>query len=287
MRASLALPFALAAAAFSLAIPTEASAGLDACGSINLSANANCKVAVQGGCTAQCTPVNVQVACDGKLYASCQGQCKASVDASCTTSCQGTCTASCNANPGSFDCSASCAGRCDADCSAQCQANANQADCTAACKANCGGECSAQCNGTPPSATCDAKCNASCSGSCTAKVTASCQIDCQVKGEVQCRADVEGGCKAQCTKPDGAIFCDGQYVDVGNNFKNCLDALNGFLNVKVDGSASCANNSCQAQGKVSCFSVAPGEPALGGWGLGLGFAALGAALARRRLRRRA
>jgi hypothetical protein len=286
MRASLAVPFALAAVALSVAFTTEARAGIDACGKIDVSANANCKVVASGGCTAQCTPINVQAACDGKLYASCQGGCTAMVDASCTTSCLGTCNGTCSGSPGSFDCSASCKGRCEGDCSAQCQGNANQADCTAACKGNCGGECNAQCNGTPPSATCEAKCSASCSGSCTAKVTGKCQIDCQMKGEAQCRVDVQGGCQAQCTKPDGAIFCDGQYVDVGNNFKNCLDALNAILNIKVSGSASCTGNNCQAQGKVSCFSVAPGEPAMSGWGIGIGLGALGAALARRRLRNR-
>lgn len=257
---------------------------LDACGNIDVSANASCKVMTQGGCTAQCTPVNVDIACNGKLEVSCQGGCTAMVDASCTTQCSGTCSGQCNADPGKFDCGAQCKTQCSGDCDARCASNGNVTQCKASCNANCSSECDAQCSGTPPSATCQAKCQGCCSGTCTAKVTADCQISCQAKGMVQCEADVSGGCKAQCTKPEGAIFCDGHYVDVGNNFQKCMDALNAVLNVKVDASASCSGNTCTGKAGISCGSVAPGEPAIGGTGLLVGLGAAAAAFARRRRR---
>jgi len=96
-----------------------------------------------------------------------------------------------------------------------------------------------------------------------------------------CEASVSGGCKAQCSKPEGAIFCDGKYVDVGNNFQKCMDQLNAFLNVKVQG--SCMGNTCQ--GSVSCGSISPGEPAVGGTGMILGMGAIAIAFARRRRRK--
>lgn len=102
----------------------------------------------------------------------------------------------------------------------------------------------------------------------------------------KCEADVTGGCKAQCTKPDGAIFCDGHYVDVGNNFQNCLNALNAVLNVKVEASGSCSGNNCMGQASASCGSISPGEPALGGTGILVGLGAVGIALARRRSKKK-
>src|SRR5438045_2067395 len=89
---------------------------LDACGNIDISANANCKVLTSGGCTAQCTPINVDVACDAKLEVSCNGGCSVSADVMCTTNCSGTCMTQCNVNPGQFDCSAQCNAQCSADC---------------------------------------------------------------------------------------------------------------------------------------------------------------------------
>lgn len=109
---------------------------------------------------------------------------------------------------------------------------------------------------------------------------------CQATGMAKCQADVTGGCKAQCSKPEGAIFCDGNYVDVGNNFQDCINALNAFLNVKVDASASCMGNSCMGSASASCGSISPGEPALGGTGILVGLGAVAVGLARRRSKRK-
>lgn len=275
-----------AAGLAALTLTTEARAAtLADCGNIDVSANANCKVLAMGGCTAQCTPVNVSAACDAKLQVSCSGQCNVSADVMCTTSCNGSCMTQCNADPPKFDCEAQCNGQCATDCMGQCSASADMAQCSASCKANCSATCSGQCKGSPPSASCMAKCQGCCGGSCTAKVNAKCQIDCSAMGHAQCQVDVTGGCKAQCSKPEGAIFCDGKYVDVGGNLNKCMQALNAVLNVKVDASGSCANGSCMGQASASCGSIAPGEPAIGGTGVIVGAAVTALALARRRRRR--
>jgi MYXO-CTERM domain-containing protein len=272
--------------------PRVAHAGLDACGNIDVKANAQCQVVASGGCTAQCEPLKVQAACSAKLQAQCNGQCTATADVSCTGSCTADCSGKCTANPGSFDCQGSCTGSCDADCDAQCSGSASggsaSGSCKANCQANCSAKCDAQCTGTPPSATCDAKCQASCNGSCQAKASAQCQIDCQGKLEADCEATVTGGCKAQCQDPKGALFCDGQYVDTGNNLQNCVDALNAILNVKVSGSASadCNGGTCnaQAEGTASaCSTSGPGTNANTPLGV-LALGALGVVVAR--LRRR-
>ena len=285
-------PFALAAVAATLcfAAPRLAHAGLEACNNIEVKASAQCKVETQGGCTAQCTPLKFEAACAAKLETQCDGECNLTASADCTTSCKGTCEGTCQTNPGSLDCSANCKGTCEGNCSGKCSAAANKGECEASCKATCSGSCDAKCEGTPPSATCQAKCEASCSGSCEAKANLDCQINCQSKGYASCKSTLEGGCKTQCTQPKGALFCDGQYVDTGNNLENCIAALNAYLNVKVDasGSAACAGNTCEAEGKASasCASV-PSESGHGMTGLWLlsALALVGGVAARRRASR--
>ena len=269
-----------------LLTPRLAHAGLEACNNINVSASAKCEVVTSGGCTAQCTPVRFEAACAAKLTASCDGECTAQVDVSCKGSCEGSCKGQCDASPGSFDCQANCDATCGADCTAECSGNASgtsaSGSCKAKCEANCGAKCSAQCSGTPPSATCEGKCQASCDGSCKGKATARCQIDCQAKLEGGCKAELEGGCKAKCEQPEGALFCDGQYVDTGNNLQQCIDALKATYNIEVSGSASgqCSGNQCagEAQGGVSCTSSPRTPPLLPGLAV---FAMIGAAIARK------
>lgn len=283
---SMAVPLALFA-------PAVARAGIEACGNIDVKASAKCEVVAEGGCTARCEPLQVQAACSAKMTAQCDGQCTAQVDALCSGSCNTDCNAKCNANPGSFECQGSCTGTCEADCDAQCSGQASggtaSGSCQSSCKANCSAKCDAKCEGTPPSATCSGKCEASCSGSCQAKATASCQIECQGDLRASCEAQVTGGCKAQCSDPKGALFCDGQYVDSGNNLENCVKALNAILDIKVSGSASadCNGGSCnaEAEGSVSaCSTTAPGRTTgLGAGALVLG--AIGATILRNRRRK--
>lgn len=240
--------------------PRLARAGLEACNNIHVSASAECKLETSGGCTAMCEPTRFEAACAGKLTSQCDGECSASADVDCTGSCEATCQGQCEANPGSFDCRGSCTASCGADCDAQCSGSAGgsgaQGSCKATCEANCGAKCDAQCTGTPPSATCEGKCRASCEGSCRGKASARCQIDCQAKLEGSCKAELEGGCKARCEQPEGALFCDGQYVDTGNRLQECIDALRATYDIQVQGSASaqCSGNQCtgEAEGSVSC-----------------------------------
>lgn len=246
-----------------LAAPATARAGIEACGDIHVEASAECEVMVEGGCEAQCEPFRMEAACAAELYAECQGQCEASASAECTGSCEADCQAQCEVDPGTFDCRASCEGDCQASCDGRC--SSDDSECRASCEAACSGECDARCEVEPPEASCDARCEASCEGSCQAQASLDCQIDCQAEGYVDCEARLQGGCEAECREPEGALFCDGQYVDHGGNLQECIDALEN-LNITVEGSASgrCANGRCEgeASGSVGCV-VAPsrGNPA--------------------------
>ncbi|HVU05749.1 MAG TPA: hypothetical protein VHE30_28565 [Polyangiaceae bacterium] len=260
----LALCGALAAASFTV----PAHAGFADCGNINVSAEAKCKAEVSGGCTAQCTPVHFQLACAGQLEATCATTCSELPSVSCTGSCEADCDTQCNVNPGSFDCEGSCTGKCEGTCAAKCSGSASagggsadaQAKCEASCKATCGGECHASCTGTPPTADCSGKCKASCSGSCKADLNMDCQTNCQADGYAKCETDLEGGCTAQCSQPEGAVFCDGQYVDEGGHAQKCIDALDAWLKEHVDVSASGqASSGCGDIDGGGCHAEASGE----------------------------
>ncbi|HRI07794.1 MAG TPA: MYXO-CTERM sorting domain-containing protein [Nannocystaceae bacterium] len=275
------LPLALALAA--LAPPSSARAGVDACGDIHVEASAMCEVLVGDACVAKCEPVNFTAACAAKLEADCSGMCTATAMASCTGTCEADCQAACMVDPGSYECEGSCDARCVGSCDAECSASADKAQCRASCEATCDARCSGSCQGTPPEATCDAKCSASCEGHCEAEANMKCQVDCQANGYANCTSNLQGGCEVRCQKPEGALFCDGQYVDHDGNLQECIDALNAFLDAHVDasGSASCSGNSCQAEGEVTCNCDVDASPT-GGLLATLGLGILGVFARRRR-----
>jgi hypothetical protein len=261
---------------------------LSSCGNIDVSASAMCELDTSGGCTARCTPVNVDVSCAAQFEAMCSGQCNVTADVNCNTTCTGTCTANCTANPGSFDCQGSCEADCEGHCSGSCSSSGNQSQCEGTCKADCGGHCNAQCTGTPPSADCTAKCQASCNGSCTAQANLNCDVMCQSSLYASCETMVTGGCQAQCSQPKGALFCDGHYVDVGGNLDQCVNDLKNLLHIEVQGSASCTGNACQAQGSASAHcAFSPSDSPSNGLPLAMGgLAFVGVGVARRRKARR-
>jgi MYXO-CTERM domain-containing protein len=278
------------AVSMSFTAPAQART-IDACGNIEFRAEAKCEMVVSGGCTAQCTPVNFQAQCSADLYLGCEGQCTANLSASCSASCQADCSAQCKVDPGSLECSAYCRADCEANCDGACSGSADGARCRASCKATCGGECDAGCTGTAPSATCDAKCKASCKGSCEAEANVDCQVDCQAKGFLECEAQLTGGCQTQCTKPEGALFCDGQYVDAREQLDQCVNQLKSLLNIEVEGyaygDAQCRGGECTAEGEagVSC-SASGGEGSDTGTVFGIfgAVAAFGLAVGRKRRR---
>ena len=251
---------ALASPVLLVASTASATPSLASCGNINVTASASCTVVTSGGCKAQCVPINFTAACDGK--------CTGAIDAGCSGTCKGSCSAECTANPGTFDCEGTCTSDCSGDCTASCSSKSNAADCEAYCKGDCSTSCKGKCSGTPPSATCDARCEAKCSGECYVKSNLDCSLSCS--------ADLTGGCTVQCDEPKGALFCDGQYVDTGNNLDDCVSYLQSTLNIKVSGYASCSGDSCKAGGTISCAvaDVTQSPPwsagAVGGAVVGLG-----------------
>jgi len=240
-----------------------AQAGIGACGNIHVEAEAECEVLVEGGCLAQCEPVSFQAQCAADLYVGCEGECNANFEASCVTSCQADCQAECDVDPARFDCRASCLADASASCSGRCDSD----ECRSSCEANAEAECSGHCDYDPAQVDCSGHCDASCQGSCRAEANVDCQVDCQSRGFVDCQAELQGGCEVECQRPEGALFCDSQYVDHGGHLEECIDSLRAELNIEVDGYAegSCSSGSCQGEagGSISCAVAPEGRGALG------------------------
>ncbi len=272
------------ACALALLTPSTAHAGLDACGNIDVSAEAHCELVTGGGCVAMCEPVMLEAACAGQLYAQCEGQCNAEISADCRVGCEADCSGQCEVDPGSFDCRASCEADCEGECSGRC--STGDSECAASCRGTCAASCDAHCEGTPPSATCEGKCEASCEGRCEAEANLDCQIECQAGGFVDCEAELKGGCEVACSKPEGALFCDGSYVDYGNNLEECVAALEAAYDIDVEGYAEgmCSNGVCtgEAGGTVSCAVEPDGHARTAGWLAFSGLLLFGAVRRRRR-----
>ena len=245
----------LAAAGVWLA-PQKAEAGIGACGDIHVEAQAECTVVPPGAkCEAMCEPVAVRAACAARLAVDCRGGCDELPSVECKGSCQADCSASCKVDPGKFDCKAACEADCSGSCEGECEANADQASCEASCEGSCSASCDSHCDVELPEADCDASCEASCEGSCEADANLDCQIDCQSEAQADCEVEVQGGCEVECESQEGALFCDGQYVDHGGKLDECVAALRAALDIKVAGSASgsssCTDDQgCMAEGRA-------------------------------------
>jgi hypothetical protein len=250
---------AAALATFLAAAPSQA--GIDACGDIDVRADATCTANVTpADCELHCTPASFEASCAGKLEAQCEPMCNKLPQVSCTGSCQSDCETECNVKPASFDCEGNCTANCDADCDGKCKSSDNSTDCEAQCKATCSGECHGSCTGMPATADCKGKCEASCQGSCKVDTNFDCQTKCQGQGFVDCKTNIQPAvCKGQCQEPKGALFCDGQFVDNGGNADKCLAALKAYFeaHVMASGTSNCTGNTCEANGQVSCHCSTP------------------------------
>jgi hypothetical protein len=170
----------------------------------------------------------------------------------------------CEVDPGSFECQGSCFADCTANAEGSCSASNNQGECRASVEATCDAQCQVSCESTPTTVDCAGECMASCEGSCSASGTAylDCQVDCQAQGHAECKADLQGGCEVDCDTEQGALFCDGNYVDHGGNLEECVAALRAIFNIEVTGYAEgrCEGNTCSGEAGFSCTVAGDRKP---------------------------
>jgi hypothetical protein len=264
---SLSFVSALSAAVVVFAASSPARAAredLGPCGTFDFSDGLNCKLEVSGGCTGKCAPLQVTAACQGGCTAS-------STQSNCTNNCGTQCIKECN--PKMLDCFVGCHAECDGPVEAQCKAKGGVQDCKVQAQAQCDMHCKDSCK-IPPS-NCDEHCNTCCTGACDTQLN----FDCDLK----CTVDVQAKCDVACKKPEGAVFCNGQYVNA-TDVKACVTYL-ATRNIKVDtsasGSVTCTGTDCAGVGDIKGCSTGSAN----GYGVGL-LAVVGMTLARRLSRRR-
>ncbi|MBK6846283.1 MAG: hypothetical protein IPG96_01595 [Proteobacteria bacterium] len=258
-------------------LPGRASAqsGLEACGNISLGLQADCAVQPPGlDCETKCTPVTVRQTCADRLQTVCAPQCTEQVIETEVQVCRQNCITECQVNPASFQCQASCDTRCGGGCATRCAASADRTRCESSCRATCSASCGGECRVVLPSATCENKCQPSCHAEVQAEVRLQCQIACQEQKFEVCESELVGGCQTDCRSREGALFCDGQFVDAGDNLKQCIDALQN-LDITVEGDVSFSTSG-------GCGLAASKTPAP--W-TALGLLGLLALVRRRRVRR--
>ncbi len=209
----------------------------ESCGNFDFSSGISCKIEVEGGCQAQCTPL--------KFEAACTGGCSVEADTQCVDSCGTQCVLTCD--PSLLDCFAGCHSECDAPTQELCESNGTRDDCADVAIAECDIHCNESCE-VPPS-DCQEHCNRCCTGSCTTQVNFDCNLS--------CFAELEGGCDVQCAKPNGALFCNGQYVNA-SDIEECILYLSqqGIdVDVSARGSVTCDLSGCEGDGSTGCSAA--------------------------------
>jgi MYXO-CTERM domain-containing protein len=245
----------------------DGGSGPNPCGNFDFTAGISCKIQVSGGCSANCSPLRFEAACTG--------MCGATADTMCVDNCGTTCVAMCN--PALLDCFKGCHDECDGPTVEICKKDHPNEDCATNARAQCDVHCNDSCK-VPPNS-CQEHCNKCCTGSCTTQINFACDFS--------CFADVKGGCDVQCQKPEGAIFCNDQYVHA-SDVKACITYL-ATQGIKVDASATgtvgCDLSGCHESGSSKGCSVSPSSAAGGASGVAA-LLGLAAALVRSRSRKR-
>jgi len=266
-----ALPALLLASSSALAITTPPE-----CGKFDFDKNGlGCEVRVSAGCEADCTSLN--------FTAGCEGGCTLAGSAACIGPCGQNCTNQCG--PAPLDCEQGCHDECEQPFIQDCQAKHSDRDCVGDAKASCTSYCTKKCAANTDTS-CSKVCETCCDGACTSQINMDCDISCYAK--------LEGGCKVQCQAPEGALFCNGQYVGA-TDVQSCINALitQGLqIDVSARAEGQCtitlSGSSCDGKGEVNGLgcSAAPGqESPLPATGIVLGLAAFGISAARRRSRK--
>jgi hypothetical protein len=200
------------------------------CGKFDFSSGLSCRIEVSGGCTANCSPLSFEAACTGG--------CTSMTTTTCVDTCGTTCVAMCN--PQLLDCFAGCHAECDQPTVDQCRQSHPTDDCTTTARAQCDIHCKDSCQ-VPPN-NCQEHCTKCCTGSCNTQTNFDCDFS--------CFAQVQGGCDVQCQRPEGAIFCNGQYV-YASDVTACIAylATRGIqVDVSARASAQCDLSGCHGTG---------------------------------------
>ena len=191
-----------------------------ACGLIDGRTLEQCTVVnTKTECTEKCEPVNMVKVCSTK----CDVGCTKTATTSCKGGCETECIKQCTPDPTKYDCKVACTDTCSAKVMIHCKTSIDEAKCIVKAKASCSQTCEEKCKPLPATETCVNKCGTSCNASCTVEENTTCNVDC----ETSCTTQVKGACVSKCSTTQGALFCNGQYIDGGADLTGCITEIEG------------------------------------------------------------
>lgn len=106
---------------------------------------------------------------------------------------------------------------------------------------------------------CTNKCKTSCGASCTVQSDTDCSVAC----ETECTTQTKGACTTKCTTTEGALFCDGQFINPSVDLSKCVTEIEsvgqkvaGWVSVSGSGSGTVtvATSGCTASNTASSRS---------------------------------
>lgn len=252
---------------FSLVLSSgTASAGVLECGNVAFSHGADCEMRTGSLCRSSCTPVQVQATCAAELVAQCEQQCEVEGALDCSTDCHKYCDVNCTLGPVDFDCEGYCQKGCATSCRENCEGEISGEEavgqCQTSCRTSCSSECSDHCSSVVPEDRCDTQCEATCEGQCDARANMACQVLCQAEGFSACEVATQQRCDESCDEPEGALFCNGQFIEHGDNLEHCVSALREELGIRVvalaETGSDCSGDSCVAHRDLEVACAGPG-----------------------------
>jgi hypothetical protein len=244
-----------------LASPHATRSAIAACDGIFLNTEMRCAFVGPDSCKASCRADAVERSCIATLAADCDAQCSETLSSDCTEACEPSCESDCGSGPRSSG--ALCRRECRSDCTDECKTSSDP-HCAATCAHNCSEKCSDYCLDDDQSGTCGDKCGATCEGRCAASSTLGCQMSCQAKGYASCETATLAKCEADCERPLGALFCDGQFVNAEDP-EGCAAIIDAQVSTPINFALKTDSDSdVYAHSGVSC-AVRPASGRVSAW----------------------
>jgi len=277
---------------FSL-LPSSAHAKqLDKCGGVYLSADSKCEFKPVQECMTSCATTSVEQACAQKTSTMCSASCTTTDTTTCVKTHSDSCSKECDTitEKSSHEvCTTECVDSCTADAVKRKDFGGDRDKCHQNCAQNCNTSCE-KCSETDQKTDCTTKCMSVVENECTEEVNRDCLLSCQTDNYTSCETDTVNTCTTTCHDKQGALFCDGQFIDA-DDLQACADQLAAEFSFSIDitahatvnGNGSVTTTNKDGSKTTTKCSFSPPTQGHGGMALGA-LAALGLVVARRRRR---
>jgi hypothetical protein len=278
--------FTASALLFGLSLlPSTARAkALDQCGNVFLSADSHCEFKPIEACMTTCSTTSVEQVCSEKTYTMCSSGCTTTDTTTCTKTHSDSCSKECDtisAKSSHEVCVSECSDNCTSDAVSKKHFGGDSDKCSKGCAHDCNAQCDT-CSSSDQTTDCTTKCMSVTENECLEEVNRECVLSCQTDNYTSCETDTVNTCTTSCHDKGGALFCDGQFLEV-SDLQACADQLASEFSFNIDVTAHVAVTTTNGNGSKTTTKCSFSPPERGHNGMLLGaLAAIGIAVARRR-----